>query len=288
MYNIFFCRVPFGIICTPFLLEATLRYHLNKEGSDIAIMICDNIYVDNIALGANSIQEAYNINYEQAKQIFERTSMNLRQWSSNCNEFLDSLPNEHKSTGLMTNVFGFTLSCLENYIQVCGLNDAVIKRSNVTKRHVISEVSRIYDPLGLVTPVVFYGKVFLQKLWTIELGWDDTLPQSLCQEWEEIVQILQQLSKLQIPCFVSQKDANVSYQILTFCNASAKLYAAAVYLRVVSQGLVQVNLVLSKMRLSPCDIEKKRKTKSKQLSLSRLELLAVLIGIRVTNFVTKN
>ena len=146
---------------------------------------------------------------------------------------------------------------------MCGLKDAVIKRFDVTKRHVISEVSRIYDPLGLVTPVVFCGKVFLQKLWTTELGWDDTLPQSLCQEWEEIVQILQQLSKLQIPRFVSQKDANVSYQILTFCDASAKSYAAAVYLRVVSQDLVQVNLVFSKMRLAPCDIEKKRKTKSK-------------------------
>ena len=96
-----FCRVLFGISCSPFLLEATLRYHLNKEGSDIATMIHDNIYVDNIALGTNSIQEAYNI-YEQAKQIFERASMNLRQWSSNCNEFLDSLPNEDKSTGLMT------------------------------------------------------------------------------------------------------------------------------------------------------------------------------------------
>ena len=149
-------------------------------------------------------------------------------------------------------------------------------------------MSRIYDPLGLVTSVVFCGKVFLQKLWTIELGWDDdTLPQSLCQEWEEIVQILQQLSKLQIPRFVSQKDANISYQILTFCDASAKSYAAAVYLRVVSQGLVQVNLVFSKMRLAPCDIEKKRKNKSKQLSLPRLELLAVLIGTRVTNFVAK-
>ena len=91
----------------------------------------------------------------------------------------------------------------EDYIQVCGLKDAVIKRSDVTKRHVISEVSRIYDPLGLVTPVVFYSKVFLQKLREIELGWDDTLPQSLCQEWEEIIQILQQLSKLQIPHFVS-------------------------------------------------------------------------------------
>ena len=74
---------------------------------------------------------------------------------------------------------------------------------------------------------------------------------------------------------------------MTFCDASAKSYAAAVYLRVVSQGLVQVNLVFSNIRLAPCDIKRKRKTKSKQLSLPRLELLAVLIGTRATNFVIK-
>ena len=70
--------------------------------------------------------------------------MNLRQWSSNCNEFLNSLPNEDKSTGLMTNVFGLTWNRLEDYIQVCGPKDIVIKGSDVTKRHFLSEVSKIH------------------------------------------------------------------------------------------------------------------------------------------------
>ena len=38
-----FCRVPFGIICSPFLLEGTLRFHLKKEGSSIAKLINDKI-----------------------------------------------------------------------------------------------------------------------------------------------------------------------------------------------------------------------------------------------------
>ena len=38
-----FCRVPFGIICSPFLLEAALKFHLKKEGSAIADKICDNV-----------------------------------------------------------------------------------------------------------------------------------------------------------------------------------------------------------------------------------------------------
>ena len=170
---------------------------------------------------------------------------------------------------------------------MCGPKNVAIEGLDITKRHVISEVSKIYDPLGLVAPVVFYGKVFLQKLWISELGWNDALPQPLCYEWQEMVQIFQQLSKLRIPRFGNRNEENVSYQILTFCDASAKSYAAAVYLRVASQELVQVDLVFSKMRLVPCDVRKKRKPKLKKLSLPRLELLAVLIGTRVTNFVTK-
>ena len=67
-------------------MEATLRYHLNKEGfdiatmifegSDIATMTFDNNYVDNLSVGASSVQEPYNI-YEQAKQIFVRPSINI-------------------------------------------------------------------------------------------------------------------------------------------------------------------------------------------------------------------
>jgi len=34
-----------------------------------------------------------------------------------------------------------------------------------TKRELIKIIARIFDPLGLVTPVTFYGKVFLQELW---------------------------------------------------------------------------------------------------------------------------
>ena len=34
-----------------------------------------------------------------------------------------------------------------------------------TKHEVLRIIVRIFDPLGLVTPVTYYGKMFLQDLW---------------------------------------------------------------------------------------------------------------------------
>ena len=67
-------------------------------------------------------------------------------------------------------------------LQVNALKEPT-KKCNVTKRRAVSDIAKIYDPLGLVIPIVFYGKVVLQKLWIEELRWDDYLPSQLQQEW---------------------------------------------------------------------------------------------------------
>ena len=73
-----FCRVPFGLICSPFLLSATIKFHLQKEGTPLALHILRNIYVDNVIIGINSISEICGV-YKEAKPIFERAAMNLRE-----------------------------------------------------------------------------------------------------------------------------------------------------------------------------------------------------------------
>ena len=242
-----FCCVPFGIICSPFLLEATLKFHLKKEGSAIANMIRDNIYVDNLCVGANSVDEACSI-YKEAKEIFKGASMNLREWSSNSREFLNCLSVKERSIGKVLRVFGLLWNHVEDYTQILTFK---FEGSTVTKREMLSYISRIYGPLGMVAPVILFGKLFLQKLWSCKLDWDDSLPPLLFQEWENIAKTLQQLIKLQLPHSACRNTENLTYEIATFCDASAKSYASAVYLRVVDQNLVQVNLILSKTRLVP-------------------------------------
>ena len=86
-----FCRAPFGIIASPFLLGATTDHHLQTVGTSTAENIRQNIYVDNVVIGTNSGHEALGF-YSESKKIFEGAAMNLRDWTSNSKEVLDKIP----------------------------------------------------------------------------------------------------------------------------------------------------------------------------------------------------
>ena len=89
--------MPFGLICSPFLLAVTIKFHLQKEGTPLALHILKNIYVDNVLIGIDSSTEIRDV-YEEAKSIFRRAAMNLREWNSNSFESLEFIPSCERST----------------------------------------------------------------------------------------------------------------------------------------------------------------------------------------------
>ena len=81
-----FTRVPFGIISSLFRLGATILHHLEQAGSPTAEKIMKHMYVDNLLPGVNSSKEAREF-YSESKEVFQESSMNLREWGSNSKEF---------------------------------------------------------------------------------------------------------------------------------------------------------------------------------------------------------
>ena len=81
-----------------------------------------------------------------------------------------------------------------------------------------------------------------------------------------MTEVMHKLSSIQIPRFIG----NGKSQLLCFCDSSNNAYATAIYLRVVRDGKVSVNLLFSK----------------KKLTIPRLELMSTLIGVRSLRFVT--
>ena len=94
-----------------------MRFHFLKEGSHAVKVISDNIFVDNICVGANSIEEALHL-YEEAKNIFSHASMNLCEWTSNSDKFAHYLSEKERLNGQIIKLFGLIWKWLEDYLQI--------------------------------------------------------------------------------------------------------------------------------------------------------------------------
>ncbi len=61
----------------------------------------------------------------------------------------------------------------------------IINDKPLTCRGVLSTISSIYDPLGMVAPVLLPGKRILQDLCREKLNWDDELSDEYHSRWEQ-------------------------------------------------------------------------------------------------------
>lgn len=67
------------------------------------------------------------------------------------------------------------------------------------KRSVLSVIARLYDPMGWLSPVIFWAKAFMQILLTMSLQLDDTLLADLSQIWTRFVKETRLLINVKIP-----------------------------------------------------------------------------------------
>lgn len=270
-----FCRLPFGIISSPFLLTATINYHLDSTDSPVAKKIKNDIYVDNLITGVSSVEEGTDL-YSQVKQIFNKASMNLRDWVTNSEALQSQIPKEDRANSTENiSVLGINWNLKNDTITIPNIKYKINK--DCTKRTILQVVASVYDPLGYFAPVILAAKLLLQQLWKKKIDWDDPLDSSLIKEWMEISSEISKIPDHSIPRLTTDSITNTNnqYKLVCFCDASGQAYATTVYL--VSQT-GKGSLIYVKTRLSP----------QKELSIPRLELTAVLIGVRSLKFVAKH
>jgi hypothetical protein len=78
-----FTRVPFGNCCSPFLLNATVAYHLSLcEDSPVVRELAENMYVDDFISGADTEEAACEL-FEKAHSVMAQAGMVLTKLSTN-------------------------------------------------------------------------------------------------------------------------------------------------------------------------------------------------------------
>uniref|UniRef100_A0A7I4XSJ8 DUF1758 domain-containing protein n=1 Tax=Haemonchus contortus TaxID=6289 RepID=A0A7I4XSJ8_HAECO len=141
-----FQRIPFGLICSAFLLAATIHLHLTRTATPLAKEILENCYVDNVYPSASSPNEASQ-KYLETKKLFQLAGMNCREWTSSnkeVNETLQSLEQMpiDKTTKLLGLAWDVTSDTI--FIRLPFLEKQL---EYPTKRQILKIVASIYDPL---------------------------------------------------------------------------------------------------------------------------------------------
>ena len=293
-----FTRVVFGVSSSPFLLNATIKYHLEKflETNEAAVKtLLNSTYVDDVVTGANSDEAAFEL-YTQSKDMFRQGGFNLRKFVSNSQELqlridcaegaqptsqemdesyaqttLGATPTqsvgEHKILGVTWNP---STDCL-----IFNLTDLARLASGLqpTKRNVVSLIGKFYDPLGFLAPVTIRFKVFFQKLCRDKLEWDAHISKELIEEWNKLVSDLSEGGPVSIPrSYFHQTSGPVtSVTLCGFCDASIHAYGAVVYLVIRTDIGTSVQFIVSKTRVAPLQTQ----------TVPRLELLSALLLSRL-------
>ncbi|XP_045777259.1 uncharacterized protein LOC123875465 [Maniola jurtina] len=265
-----FTRVPFGIISSPFILNATIKHHLMNAKNKSVRKLANDIYVDNVVTGANTAKEVEEL-YRNSKEAFQEISMNLRQWSSNSTDFMQQIPD----------------CCPEEIVKVLGLDwhikddtlhlrtNKIINNAN-TKRGILKSVASYFDPCGFIVPTLLAAKILLQDLWKMKIKWDSPLPKDIVEKWKDIQEDLEGVKEISLArCYMKNPQCN-DFEIHCFTDSSTRAYAAVVYI----VGNDQKSFVIGKSRLVPIKDQE-------NLKIPRLELLGVLIGSRLIQYVLK-
>ena len=129
-----FCRVPFGLISSPFLLAATVHYHLSQAGTQNALRLLKNIYVDNVVVGCQGVSDAIQL-FQDGKQLFADAKMNLRQWVTNSAEVLKALPKDQIGDIKSCKMLGLQWNSQEDVLFLS--QPAAIVADQPTKRSVL-------------------------------------------------------------------------------------------------------------------------------------------------------
>nr|XP_027223343.1 uncharacterized protein LOC113815478 [Penaeus vannamei] len=252
-----FVRVPFGNTSSPFLLNATIKYHLQSyPDTEVVKELKENLYVDDWLSGADTAEEACE-KFKEAQSILAEAGFPLSKWHSNCKLFATKFNDkiDHSDEHESTKVLGMKWLSLSDQFVFEGIDLDLETHLVSTKRAILSLIARLFDPLGLISPFVMYAKILFQDIWRLGLDWDELLPKEVQNKFQNWVKSIAALKYWKINrCYFPEmpwKELS-GLELHAFGDASEKGYGACVYLRVpLVDGTYQVSLVVARSRVAP-------------------------------------
>ncbi|XP_059220686.1 uncharacterized protein LOC131995745 [Stomoxys calcitrans] len=276
--------VTYGTASAPYLAIRVLQRlaHDYRDRYPVAArVLLQDSYVDDVISGSDSIDNVKPL-YKDLCTLLDEGGCNLRKWVTNSKELLAVIPEEHRGTSVNLNFDR------DNVVRTLGIQwntatDSFFFEVNLdkdpiaSKRRILSESARLYDPLGWLTPITVVAKSLFKQLWEHGVDWDDNVPREIEDLWFRHRASLPKLANLAIPRWI-QWNQNSESELHCFCDASSVAYAAVVYVRIVTANDTFVHLLQAKSKVSPI----------KTVSIPRLELCAAALGVKLARKVQES
>ncbi|XP_076384449.1 uncharacterized protein LOC143263129 [Megalopta genalis] len=271
--------VTFGLSAAPYLAIRCLtqladdEHHRFPQASKV---LKQDFYVDDLITGTPTIQEAISLRKELTS-LLNTAGLHIRQWASNDKRLLEDLSDEninqqlHLGESSIVKTLGIVWNSADDSITYTVR--PILHTPRASKRFISSEIAKIYDPLGLLGPVIITAKLIFQELWTLRIDWDESLPMAIHNKWSQYYSQLPLLNQARFRRkTIIQSASNI--ELHGFCDASERAYGACVYIRSQNNhGETIVELLVAKSRVAPL----------KSKSIPRLELCgSVLLASLMT------
>ncbi|XP_065080795.1 uncharacterized protein LOC135703477 [Ochlerotatus camptorhynchus] len=286
-------RVTYGVGPAGFLATRSLVQLAKDEQNDFpdaCEVVLKSFYVDDALTGADSLEKARKLR-EDLQVLLGRGGFKLHKWCANDPAILEGVPSEDREKQLR-----FEESDVNGVIKTLGLlwdpgSDNFVFRvkpmvecaAPQTKRQVLSEIARLFDPLGVLGPAIVLAKIVMQQLWRKKIDWDEPIPIEEFRVWNKLRSELCAINNMKIPRRVTVDNPSV-FELHGFSDASQAAYGCCVYLRSVTvDGIVEVKLLCGKSRVAPLkELNRKEKKGAppEELTTPRLELCAAVLLAR--------
>ncbi|CAI6376223.1 unnamed protein product [Macrosiphum euphorbiae] len=274
--------VTYGLITSPYhALRVLKQLAYDEQGThpEAAAVLQRDFYVDEVMTGRDDITATIKL-HQELLHLLARGGFELRKWATNCEAVLTHIPTALRATQLTL------IDHMDPSIKILGISwnaqrdtfSFHVESSKVgetcTKRSLLSEIARIFDPCGWLSPLVIVAKIIMQHLWKNKLDWDDPLPDTLIKWWSDHRSSYGALRFFELPRHCNDEHTQVTtYSLHGYSDSSEQAYAAALYLvSVFPDGKSSSHLVLSKTRVAPL----------KTQSIPRLELCGATLLASLT------